>query len=46
MITAKTNSQPPEGTDELHEASGALCEIVKNRGPISPLPTPELGTIW
>ena len=29
MITARTNSQPPEGTDELHEASGALCEIVK-----------------
>ena len=28
MITVKTNSRP-EGTDELHEAIGALYEIVK-----------------
>jgi D-alanyl-D-alanine carboxypeptidase len=29
MITAQTNSQPPEGTDKLNDAVGALCEIVK-----------------
>jgi D-alanyl-D-alanine carboxypeptidase len=29
MITVQTNSQPPGGTDELHEAVSALYEIVK-----------------
>jgi D-alanyl-D-alanine carboxypeptidase len=29
MITVQTNSQPPEGTDNLHEAVSALYEIVK-----------------
>jgi D-alanyl-D-alanine carboxypeptidase len=29
MITVQTNSQPPEGTDKLHEAVSALYEIVK-----------------
>jgi hypothetical protein len=31
MITAQTNSQPPEGTDKLGEAVSALYEIVKKR---------------
>jgi D-alanyl-D-alanine carboxypeptidase len=30
MITVQTNSQPPEGTDKLSDAVGALYEIVKN----------------
>jgi hypothetical protein len=25
----QTNSQPPDGTDNLHEAASALYEIVK-----------------
>jgi D-alanyl-D-alanine carboxypeptidase len=29
MITVQTNSQPPEGTDELHDAVSALYEVVK-----------------
>jgi D-alanyl-D-alanine carboxypeptidase len=29
MITVQTNSQPPDGTDKLHDAIGALYEIVK-----------------
>jgi D-alanyl-D-alanine carboxypeptidase len=29
MITVQTNSQPPEGTDKLSDAVGALYEIVK-----------------
>jgi D-alanyl-D-alanine carboxypeptidase len=29
MITVQTNSQPPDGTDKLHEAVAALYEIVK-----------------
>jgi len=29
MITVQTNSQPPDGTDKLHHAVGALYEIVK-----------------
>ena len=29
MITVQTNSQPPDGTDNLHEAVSALYEIVK-----------------
>jgi D-alanyl-D-alanine carboxypeptidase len=29
MITVQTNSQPPDGTDKLHDAVGALYEIVK-----------------
>jgi hypothetical protein len=29
MITVQTNLQPPDGTDKLHEAIGALYEIVK-----------------
>jgi D-alanyl-D-alanine carboxypeptidase len=29
MITVQTNSQPPDGTDKLHEAVSALYEIVK-----------------
>jgi D-alanyl-D-alanine carboxypeptidase len=30
MITVQTNSQPPDGTDNLHEAVSALYEIVNN----------------
>lgn len=33
MITVQTNSQPPDGTDKLHEAVGALYEIVKTKHP-------------
>lgn len=29
MITVQTNSQPPEGTDKLSDAVGAIYEIVK-----------------
>jgi D-alanyl-D-alanine carboxypeptidase len=29
MITVQTNSQPPEGTDKLHDAVAALYDIVK-----------------
>jgi D-alanyl-D-alanine carboxypeptidase len=29
MITVQTNSQPPDGTDNLHEAVSTLYEIVK-----------------
>ena len=29
MITVQTNSQPPDGTDNLHEVVSALYEIVK-----------------
>jgi len=29
MITVQTNSQPPDGTDKLGDAVGALYEIVK-----------------
>ena len=29
MITVQTNSQPPDGTDKLHDAVNALYEIVK-----------------
>jgi len=29
MITVQTNSQPPDGTDKLRDAIGALYEIVK-----------------
>jgi len=29
MITVQTNSQPPDGTDKLHEAASALYQIVK-----------------
>ena len=29
MITVQTNSQPPDGTDKLHEAISALYEVVK-----------------
>ena len=29
MITVQTNSQPPEGTDKVHDAVSALYEIVK-----------------
>lgn len=29
MITVQTNSQPPDGTDKLHEAVAFLYEIVK-----------------
>ena len=29
MITVQTNSQPPDGTDKLHDAVSALYEIVK-----------------
>jgi hypothetical protein len=29
MITVQTNSQPPEGTDKVHDAVGALYEIVR-----------------
>jgi D-alanyl-D-alanine carboxypeptidase len=29
MITVQTNTQPPDGTDKLHEAVSALYEIVK-----------------
>ncbi|HSI73951.1 MAG TPA: serine hydrolase domain-containing protein [Fimbriimonas sp.] len=36
MITVQTNSQPPEGTDNLHEAVSALYEIVKGQRPIRP----------
>ena len=36
MITVQTNSQPPEGTDNLHEAVSALYEIVKSQRPIRP----------
>jgi hypothetical protein len=28
-ITVQTNSQPPDGTDNLHEAVSTLYEIVK-----------------
>jgi hypothetical protein len=31
MITVQTNSQPPEGTDKVHDAVSALYEIVKKR---------------
>ena len=33
MITVQTNSQPPEGTDKLSDAVGALYEIVKKSKP-------------
>lgn len=33
MITVQTNSQPPDGTDKLHEAVGALYETVKKKQP-------------
>ncbi len=33
MITVQTNSQPPDGTDKLHEAVSALYEIVKKPTP-------------
>jgi D-alanyl-D-alanine carboxypeptidase len=29
MITVQTNSQPPEGTDKVHDAVSALYDIVK-----------------
>ncbi len=29
MITVQTNSQPPEGTDEIGDAISALYEIVR-----------------
>lgn len=33
MITVQTNSQPPDGTDKLHEAVSAIYEIVKKPKP-------------
>lgn len=33
MITVQTNSQPPDGTDKLHEAVSAIYEIVRKPEP-------------
>ena len=33
MITVQTNTQPPEGTNKLHDAVSAIYEIVKKAKP-------------